>query len=383
MNIPWRTESFGPLFRTRHFRTLLLLFLLIQAGGCSDTGTEPPTEQPTTVELLQQALEQQVNGLVGISAAIQFSDTLLWTGTAGFSDPLGGVTMNANMPLGIGSITKTYVAAVVLDLVDEGLLDLDNPISDWLAPVENIDGTSTVRQLLGHTSGTADYVDDPALFTDIFAEPDRLWTTEDIFSRVAPPNFAPGEGWAYSNTGYVLLGELIEAATGSTVIENVRTRLLEPLRLTNTEMDPAAAIPSMAHGWHDLDGDGTADDLSGLPRVSLYSAAGAAGGIVAPPSEVARWTSALPGGDVLDDANLVKMTTASAPSNGYGLGAERFTIRGSALWGHGGGIPGFASLTVYSPEHDASLALVVNQTNADPLQIMGALFQVLLDGLEE
>ncbi len=245
----------------------------------------------------------------------------------------------------IGSNTKTFVAAVVLQLVAEGKVDLDAPIERYLPGVvrgEGNDGNRiSVRQLLQHTSGLPDYV----RVTDIYA---NRWTSVEAGELIKAamtlkPDFAPGTGWEYSNTNYILAGLLVDKVTGTPVSTEITRRIITPLRLKNTYYprpgDTGIKGPH-PRGYDTTEAGALIDYTEQNP-----SWGGAAGAMISTGEDLNRFFTALLAGHVVPPAQLAEMkrTVASAEHpGGYGLGLIRYlTSCGKDLWGHGGSIPGF------------------------------------------
>ncbi|WP_327233382.1 serine hydrolase [Streptomyces sp. NBC_01317] len=279
--------------------------------------------------------------------------------TAGTANKATGTAVNPNDRFRIGSATKTYVATVILQLVGEGRLSLDDTVDHWLPAVvsgNGNDGTKiTVRQLLQHTSGLFDYLGDfPEVSSVDGYQADRhtTWTPGQLVAIAMrhKPDFAPGAGWEYSNTNYVLAGMIIEKATGHTWQQEVTRRILQPLHLSHTVVpttDPR--IPGAhLHGYSNFYKTGPTIDVTSLNP----SAADAAGNMISTTADLTRFYSALLGGKVLRPAELAEMKkTVRAPDldvlgpdASYGLGLMRISLScGGAYYGHGGDLPGYTT----------------------------------------
>ncbi|WP_437629797.1 serine hydrolase domain-containing protein [Sorangium sp. So ce854] len=290
-----------------------------------------------------------------------------------------GDPMRADHVLRIGSVTKTYVAAAVLQLAHEGALDLDDPISTWITTLPAADGI-TVRQLLNHSSGIFDYTEDEEIRLAAMADPGRAWSPEEIVAAAAAHDryFAPGAGWHYSSTNYILLGMIIEAATGEGVASVIRGTLLDPNALSSTSFDGEEPIAGeLARGYT---GDGT--DITSAIHPSLPWSAGA---LVASAGDIARWAVALYGGAALDPGSLAEMLAGPVPTGvegqGYGLGTLVLgrEVLGVPAFGHDGGIPGYATMMLYYPEQQAAVAAIVNSDAADPALIVLSASGLLLE----
>ena len=165
--------------------------------------------------------------------AIVWDDGRRWLGAAGRADIAAKEPMTTRTAFALASVSKTLTAAVVLQLVGEGRLALDQPVAPLL-PAYKLDRRITVRMLLDHTSGLPDYFLNPKIDKPLRARPDATWTPERAWSYVAAKRPVPGKVWRYSNTNYLLLGELVEAVTGRTLAVEVRARLLDPLALRSS-----------------------------------------------------------------------------------------------------------------------------------------------------
>lgn len=225
---------------------------------------------------LQQVLDDglEASNGAGVSAAVIVPGYEPWVGVSGFSavGPNGFVPMRPDMLFQIGSIEKNFTGALVLQLVEEGRLGLDDPISRWVSGYDQVDPSITVHQILNHTSGIYDWEDSPRSFIGLVQtrgyqaiDWGHSWTLDDVMALVEQPDFPPGQGWHYSNTGYYLARVIIEAETGMPISAALRTRLLDPLGLDHTWVEcdqPAPEGVEFAHAWADVDGDTNFDDIS-------------------------------------------------------------------------------------------------------------------------
>ncbi len=349
----------------------------------------------TLAEKLQQVLDTELerhNG-IGVSAAVIIPGRKPWLGASGVSH--GTTSITTDMIFSIGSNTKSFMAALILQLAEEGKLSLEDPLSKYLASYPNIDSTITIRQLLNHTSGIYHFTDHPSIWDTLFANQMRLWTPEEILaSFVLQPYFSPGTGWHYSNTNYILLGMIVEVITGSKVSTELRNRFFDPLGLTRTFLDIEEQITGfMAHRWYDFFGDGTPDDISFLIRTSEYSAYWTAGAMVSTADDLARWSQALFRGNVLSQFSLDQMLTFHSPTPGepmmvgYGLGTVKFLpviVAGEEAFGHGGWVFGYSTVMTYFPEYDVSISILLNKNDDNCLSaIADALIRVVIDYLSQ
>lgn len=250
--------------------------------------------------------------------------------------------MRATDRFRIGSVTKSFVATVALQLVGEGRLSLADTVEDRLPGLVPNGQAITVRQLLNMTSGLFDYPDDPRIFAP-FLQGDlaHAWAPHELVAVATShaPLFAPGTGHAYCNTCYVLLGLIIEATSGNPLNAELRQRILEPLRLRATSLatTPRIAGPH-AHGYMRV-GQPSLEDVTALSP----SWGWAAGAIVSTADDVARFYRALLGGRLLRPELLRAMRTSVAGNAGarYGLGIGTVRLPCGTAWGHQGGIIGY------------------------------------------
>ncbi|MGZ8562677.1 MAG: serine hydrolase domain-containing protein [Candidatus Limnocylindria bacterium] len=286
---------------------------------------------------LQAAVERAhaALGLGAVAVAISADATVGWSGAAG--RPRDGVTpLSGATPFAIASVTKTFTAAIVLQLAEEGRVRLDAPVTDYLPELTLAEGV-TVAELLGHTSGIADLL--APMRDRLNAQPNRVWTPAEVLALVGPSRFPPGTDWAYSNTNYVIAGMLVERVTGHAFADELERRITGPLELTGTDFPPPVARES-------------------LLGVSWSSAFWTAAALESTAADLVRWGDALYGGAILQPSSLATMLDFN--DHAYGLGAERYAIAGLAGYGHSGLLRGFTTLLIHLP--DAHLTITVLAT---------------------
>jgi D-alanyl-D-alanine carboxypeptidase len=266
----------------------------------------------------------------------------------------------------IGSITKSFVATVVLQLAGEGKLSLDDTVERWVPGLVPNGGSITLRHLLSHRSGLYDYLNDPKVLQPYLdGNFGYEWKPRSLVavSTAHQPLFLPGARYAYSNTNYILLGLTVEAATGSPIGDELSRRIFEPLALRSTSFDtkPQVAGP-FAHGY-------LVQGKRPLQDVSLVSPsyAWAAGAIVSTADDIARFYQALLGGRLLQPDLLQAMETTQ---DDYGLGLARTVVPPSlgacgTFFGHDGAIAGYNSLALSSPDASRQTVVLVNSLTLD------------------
>ena len=269
--------------------------------------------------------------------------------TSGVADVTNGSPVRPGSRFRIGSMTKTFTATVVLQLVGERRVALDAPVERYLPGVVGGHGNDgraiTVRQLLQHTSGVPDYL---TYLTpqDVLKDPLAHHDVRDLvdIALAHPPTFRPGTGWRYSNTGYLLAGMLIESVTGHSYGEEVDRRIIRPLGLRATSAPgDASAIPGPhPRGYVRPGEDAPLRDITAINP----SIAGPAGELISSGADLNRFLGALVSGRLLRPAQRREMMT-TRPTGGpdgraYGLGLESRPLPcGGLYWGHTGDIPGF------------------------------------------
>jgi len=259
----------------------------------------------------------------------------------------------------IGSITKQFTAAIILQLAQEGRLSLDDPLSRFLPDYPQPGASATVRQLLNHTGGMQSYTGIPGWMVE--ENTNRPYTTDQLIAvfRDLPAPSRPGEQWAYNNSGYVLLGAIIERVTGMPWHQAVQERIARPLGLASLRYGVGETeIPAMAHGY-------TAGEGGVHPSHRIHmSVPHAAGALVGSVEDLARWAQALHHGRVVGPQSYAQMIAPTTLPDGhtepYGFGLSNGDVRGRHAIEHGGGIFGFSTDSLYLPEADIFIAVFTN-----------------------
>jgi CubicO group peptidase (beta-lactamase class C family) len=318
------------------------------------------------------ALQNSINSLrmnmqlKGISAAAYVPGQGMWKGVTGVSHDT--IQIDTTTLFSIGSITKTFIAAEIFKLIENGLLSLSDSVYALLPPMQNVNPNITVKHLLGHKSGLADYVNGNWQ-SAMNANPNQIWYQPAAVNAFLPaPLGLPGGSYKYINTNYALLGMIIEAKTGDSLHKVLRDNLLTPLSLNNTHMEVFETYTnSIAHNWSAPNfNPALATDESATPHNALWSSVSAAGGYFSDPADLAKWGYNLYSGNVLNATSLSQMlsfTNVSGSSyfNGYGLGVQRFPGNGRTYWGHAGNYFGYAACMLYYPQDSICVAVLINQ----------------------
>jgi D-alanyl-D-alanine carboxypeptidase len=326
-------------------RLIGTIFVATALFACSGGETAPRNAE------LQLLLDNVVSqGSPGSAAYIADPTRGEWAQVSGNAAINPDYPMDADRAFRIASITKTFTAAGIMLLRDDGLLPgIDVPIRNYVADL-NIpkDDVITIRMLLGHTSGMADHENDPTPFQALQnANWLRVWRPEELVPfaidyQLQHPeifNYAPGAQFRYSNTGYVVLAMIIERITGKSYGQYITQRILIPFGLTRTFPADGPYLPApYAHGYVIL--GGTTFDCSD----SNESWDLGAGGMISTMQNLARWMTLLIGGFVVSPQSLQEMMT-KGPNGRYGLGLEYNNVLG---WGHNGSTPGYISVAIRS-----------------------------------
>jgi D-alanyl-D-alanine carboxypeptidase len=380
-----------------------LLFTVLALTAC--TASPPISRTPAVApklklaQKLQNTLDDSLKNskIQGVSSAIIMPNEQIWFGVSGMSDPTIEEQITPEMLFDIGSTGKNYVAALILQLVEEGRLTLEDPLRKWLPDHPNIDNNITVRQMLNHTSGIYDIVKHSRSPWQMAYKSTKMWTQEQILADlVDKPYFSPGNGWHYSSTNYILLRMIVEKATGLKVSEEIKNRFLTPLNLDGTIIvDPLAPIPPgkiIANNWI-----GDVVDLATKPQPWTTTSPHL---IYATAEDSAKWIHLLyHEKKVLDQKLLDQMldfhspTPNEPPLSGYGLGvmfidfelAEKsFGVKGIRMWGHGGSTLGFRSIVMYLPDYGTTISVMINGNNDESLiNIFVGLLKVVVDDLRK
>ncbi len=369
----------------------------------------PEAELAQLTERFQTALDQlrEDESLPGATAAFVLADGRTATVATGFADVEAGIPMSPESRIMSGSIGKTFVAATAIGLADDGMFDLDGSIATWLGSerwfnrLPNAEQI-TIRMLLTHSSGVSDYVyteEAVAQFGQaMLSNPDTNVTPVQLIQYILDrdPLFAPGEGFAYTDAGYLLAGLIMERATGSMYHEQLRRRFLVPLSLALTTPSTRIA-PGLVAGYQAEDNHFgwpakiTTDGVMEINPAFEWTG----GGLVTNAGDLARWAKVLYEGEAMDEPYLDELldgvpTNPENPEGGqYGLGVFINDDPELGAWyGHGGWFPGYLSVMAYFPARQISVAVQINTDDkGDPGAFVGRMLvpmatAVLRDGSE-
>ncbi len=327
----------------------------------------------------QAAIDEWAAGVghYGVSASVILADGSRWDGAAGRAGADTWLTPDHRIPL--ASITKTVTGAVVLTLVDEGIVRLDDPVGRWLEPLTHVDGAITVRQLLNHTNGLANYPDSRALQLDVAADFTRVFSARELLAYLGPPVALPGTQTQYTNTAFLLLGLIAEAATGRSIVDLYQQRLWAPLDIREIFLpgyeEPSHPVASSLNGSGLL--------LEPLTRLAQLTTGHSAAGLIGTARDVARWGRALFAGRVISDElqaamrELVPAAGNIPGESGAGLGIRGYTFFDRQQYGHSGGGGFCSSLLIFDPETGVTVVVIMNQAiGAQHFQLAPRLLEI-------
>lgn len=341
-------------------------------GAAAPSETSAPSSSASaaafpeeTAAELQAALESVYDeaGFPGAIARV-ITPEGEWVGTVGAAGDDEAVPPAPDDRTRVGSITKTMTATILLQLVDEGLVTLEDPISMYVPDSPN--GTATLRQVADMSSGIPSYTLDEAWQAEYFGDPYAIFTPQELvdFSTTLPVDGAPGEVWQYSNTNYVLLGMVIESVLGQDLPAVFQERIFDPVGMDDSVYpgdDNAIEAPFLTGITEQgQDAGATADPTDWNP-----SFASTAGEVISTLDDLTLWARALfTGEDVLSpemqQLRRDSILTTPAPNTaegGYGIGIGK---KPTGWWGHDGEIPGFTTSVFHNYDTDTTIVVVVN-----------------------
>lgn len=335
----------------------------------------------------------------GATAAFVLPDGRMGVVAVGVEDKATAVPLSPQARMMSGSTGKTFAAAVALTLAAQGKLDLDAPIArylgdrPWFKRLPNA-GVITTRQLLGHRSGLADHVGNPAFLQASFAlsarDPDRALDPEACIAFILgrPALFAPGTGFAYTDTGYLLVGLVIEAASGRPYYDLVRDLYLGPLGLTLTTPSDRRAIPGLSQGEPDWGGAPLPPRVLAAPGLFAFNPGSewTGGGFATNSLDLARWARALYAGSALPPVERAAMLDAKPEKPGgqrYGLGVSVYESPAGRVEGHSGYFPGYRADLAWFADRKIAVAFQINsEFGVRDAKILDRIRNALLNSLD-
>ncbi len=350
---------------------------------------------PLPSQDLEQRLQARFDSLYkarsipGVTAAVAFPDGRVVGLASGLADRTKKIPMTSDALLMQGSVGKTYVSAIALQLVGEGKIRLDEKVEkylgsyEWFARVPNAKDI-TVRMLMNHTSGVMRYEFKEEFTRDLSEKRDKFWKPEELVAYVLgdTASFAAGEGWEYSDTNYILLGMIIEKVTGSSYYDLLRSRILSPFSLKQTVPVEGRIVPGLIQGYAgEPNPFGGTDEMIADGKFTINPQFEWTGGGVASTSvDLARWATIVYEGKAFP-SDLMKefldgVPARLGPNARYGLGVIMRPTRFGMSYGHAGFFPGYMTEMMYFPDHRFAIAVQVNTSEFRKLG--GPLARILL-----
>ena len=339
----------------------LIASLILVIPACSSCGTS--SFGPELQGKIEKAIDATIfeNGIPGAVVGVWVPGEDAWIKATGEADIKTKREIKPADKFRIGSITKTFTATVILQLVDEGKLGLDDTVDKYVPDVPN-GGDITIRDLCGMTSGLFDYTGDENFQNTLDEDPVSKWEPSELVELASShdPLFAPGDGWEYCNTNYILLGMTIEQVTGNKLGGEIQTRIIDRLGLENTTFpDNGDMTGEYSHGYM---ADGESGELEDITSTFDPSFAWAAGAMISNLDDLKTWAVAVAGGDLLsEETQRERLSWVDAEMGGldfqYGLGIGHV----EGFVGHGGDVPGYTSAMFYNTDKDATVIVLMNK----------------------
>jgi D-alanyl-D-alanine carboxypeptidase len=350
--------------------------LLLSCGGPASAPPEPP--HPGAYLDLKLAELMQTSGAPGVVALVRESDGTLVAGAAGTADLASGEPMTLNRQFFCGSCCKMFVAVIMLQLKEEGQLSLDDPLADYLDWPRGDE--ITLRMLLNHTSGIPDYLNE-VLFnysgTQLIDAYSRDWTPSEYLALVRnlPLHNEPGAAYFYSNSNYLLLGQVIEQVDGTSLASAINTRICQPLKLSHTflytgDAPPASLAPGYAsYGWFRLWDQPVYDGCHEIGFLDLHALGTADTSLITTANDLLTFHLALRSSRLVQHESLQEMRLWLGGGS-YGLGYALYTSDTAGRFeGHLGKTLGHTVLCLFHPKTGAFVVVMANLARAqlDPV----------------
>jgi D-alanyl-D-alanine carboxypeptidase len=355
--------------------SLLLVVVLIPCG-CGQDLDSHASIQGRLQDLLDRVVSE--NDVPGIVLQVVDSRQGQWSVASGMADIDSQAPMDPTYRFRCASNTKTFTAAAIMLLEQDGLLQLDDPIAKYVPELHiPLDSVITIRHLLAHQSGMVDYAGNTQCLDILQEDPLCAFTPEELVqaSIDAGSDFYPGTQFSYCNTGYVVAALIIEKANleGLTYPEFIKAYLLEPLGLTDTFVAMDWKIPgNYAHGYSQSDEDGF-QDVTDINQSSAFGC----GDMVSTVGDLASWIEALYEGQVLNSSSTTEIMDVSATGDSshpyYGLGCMYDPGLG---YGHNGGTAGYLSVMRYDTDNDVAIVTFMNEVSDDLHTLNDILYEI-------
>jgi CubicO group peptidase (beta-lactamase class C family) len=357
---------------------MLLILLAVSSGRADAPGIAPPPAPPTAFDLkaIDAYVAQQLpaKGFVGLSLAIMRDGKIIFAKGYGKRSLEPALPVEVDTPFAVGSITKQFACACVMLLAEDGKLSIKDPVAKYYPGLTRAKDI-TLYDLMSHVSGYPDYY--PLDFVD--RRMLKSFAVDGVISEYAGGklDFEPGSRWSYSNTGYMILGRVVEKVSGLPFGKFLEQRILRPAGMTHSYFEPPPEVQGLAKGYTSF--------ALGNPELATPEAAGwiyAAGGLYASASDLARWDLALMTGKVLKPDSFRLMTTArglsSGKTAGYGCGLAVAQQDGETVLRHSGAVSGFLAFNAAIPRTKSAVVVLANTDFVSPASTHAKIVELLL-----
>ncbi|MCF2908430.1 beta-lactamase family protein [Pseudoalteromonas sp. DL2-H2.2] len=300
----------------------------------------------------------------GIAVRLEQGNKLIYSGAAGLADIKSKLPLNTEQVFQIGSITKQFTAAAILQLADIKKLSIQDPLGKYLPSLSPDYAKLTIDRVLSHTAGLPNYNEGP----EIGAKMAHYRSLDQILTEIVqtPVLYPSGEGHTYSNTGYLLLGKIIEQVSGLSYKDYLQQHIFTPLGMKHSQVLTKGTGGDEVKGYSSVDSTRAPVAPFHVDRSWIYSA----GGIETTLADMSRWHHGLKTGKVVKPASYRAMVTSAILNDGspatYGYGFYLRPLAGQTSYFHEGGVPGFLAMSAYFPEADLFAIALSNQDTLHP-----------------
>ena len=341
-------------------------------------------EELSKINSLLESFSAVHNG-IGIQTTLLLADGSVVNSMAGLANHKKAIPISFDHHLLIGSITKMFTAALVMQLFEQGLLSLDDTLDKWYGFPDA--ARITLRQMLNHTSGLPDYTQDMRFYARTILFPKVPWQPEQLVELIEgrPLLFDPGSKHFYSNTNYLLLGRILEKVTSKSYFVLLREMIFTPYGLQDSYAMDYPHDLLIANGYDETIVNLGRRNISNY-RLALEYGTYSAGAMISTSTDVATFTHLLFNGDIVSHKSLDEMQNCVHATDkyiyaqvGYGLGLRKLIVSGQELYGHTGAIPGFSGISMHNPDRNTTIALLCNLSIIDYVALLDQVQAVILN----
>lgn len=340
--------------------------------NCSLPFVDSSNQNPNNAKYRNLIDQLCTKGMVGLSLAVYTPNTGTWLGAAGKADIHNNIPFNPCNITRVGSTVKMFTATTVLKLYEEGKIDLDKKIADYLngSYIEKIEHAekATVRQLLQHSSGIYNYIQNPVFQTSSLNDLTKVWQPNELLSYAFNKSayFEPGTDVRYSNTNYILLGFLIEKIEGKPFYKVFEEKIFQPLQLTSTTFAAENPIPAgIVRGYIDMYSNFNVIESTQFSGWDYYTADG---GLISTPYDLNKFFKSLISGEIIQPNTLALMLSFKTPKEPdsefynvhYGLGIFKLDTEFGPVYHHSGDAIGYYANMMYVPQYNTFITYASN-----------------------